>query len=1090
MDEITINKQTKGTYSDSARMRLRGLVRIASEISSTFWPMRSFVANNPLHSLEYLDFETAILLGKEKLGGCGYLSNNLYRDYFNSGRILPEKVDLALKPLAQNKNIRLGGREITHKEVLRANLLRPISPPEAEAPNALLRNAKDGAALESLAEKLQQTMKATSIEAWIASMREKDSERLAHLQTLSRWCDLSLGTKIVDHINGKMILWCGAFLDEGQAPWEMPARKKGFYTAWKAAAKQTWEGAGIRNIQEKVSRLSERPEDAVLESLDLLGIPESAWEDYLSLHLARLPGWTAFANWRAAQTEYEWQQAYPIDLVQILAIRLWYEREWASKICQKEIGMKVEIGQGGGKPYDAIREYMEKASAQHFLRKERTAANLPAWLSEEVDLLLYAGSSSRNKGWDQLARRYEMEAGSDRDRLCRLSAAWRLTALAVGLKINPEILADLATDDLTTLLMWLDDFPESQHGPVWLEAFEASYQHALIKKLQPQSGRKTGKRPTAPATRALAQAIFCLDVRSEPFRRQLERVGHYETYGFAGFFAAFIRYRAFGSHHETDLFPVVMEAKNVIHEIPRIAEEKRVSRHLAGAKLLHAGHTLFHDLKENVITPYVMVESIGWFFAFPFFGKTFWPVQYQRWVTRLLARFAPPIATTLTVDKLIKSEVEEIISSEQGVTIRQALREWLGQSVDGVANDLIESLRRWALNSDLTKEAASSKIHLKAVSLFDSEEDATAFIDQLRDRYRITPGWSSARMEQITRTGYTLKEQAFTIETALRVMGLTGNFAQFVLVCGHGSSNENNPFAAALDCGACGGNPGAPNARVFAAMANNPAVRELLSKKGLVIPEDTCFIAAQHDTTTDAVTLSDLEDLCPTHQQALSYLRDDLEKAKVLNNEERCRNLPDLKTGLSPEEAAKNVRKRSSAWNQVRPEWGLSGNAACIIAHRRLTEGLDLAGRVFLHSYDPDADPEGAQLEIIMTGPQVVAQWINMGYYFSIVDNEVYGSGNKIYHNVAGRIGIMNGPTSDLQTGLPWQTVTKGNRPYHEPMRLLVLIEAPRERIDPIIARHKILQHYYHNRWVNLVAVEEGCFYQYLPGREWVPALR
>ncbi|MFQ5542812.1 MAG: DUF2309 domain-containing protein [Nitrospiria bacterium] len=906
---------------------------------------------------------------------------------------------------------------------------------------------------------------------------------------MSQWCDTRFGTKITSQINDEMISWYGAFLDEGQAPWEMPARKQGFYAAWKKGALETWEGAGIRKIREKVSRLSDRPEDAVLESLNLLGIPESAREAYLSLHLAALPGWTAFSNWRSRHSSYPWQEAYPIDLVQILAVRLWYERERVSEVCQKE------IEPGHNNLYQDILAAMEKSSTKHFLRKERTAARLPAWLSDEVDLLLYAGSASKNSAWDQLAGRYEKEEGPDRNRIARLSAAWRLSALATELKIAQETLVDLPVKTLMTLLSWLDAFPESRHGPYWLNAFETGYRRSLLNKLAPRIGKKIDQAAGTSTSsvssfsrngRPLAQAIFCIDVRSEPFRRQLEKAGHYETYGFAGFFAAFIRYRAFGSHHETDLFPVVMEAKNVIHEIPKISEEKYVSRHLAGTKLLHAGHTLFHDLKENVITPYVMVESIGWFFAFPFFGKTFWPVQYARWVNRLLERFAPPIATTMTIDKLSKTEVEALIASEQCVTVRQALREWLGHSVVDVPHNQIEALRNRALTRNLSKDDSPEKTHQKALALFKSKSDASAFVAQLHDRYRITPGWSSARMEQITRTGYTLKEQAFTVETALRVMGLTQNFAPIVLLCAHGSSNENNPFEAALDCGACGGNPGGPNTRVFAAMANNADIRKLISEKELVIPEDTWFVAAQHDTTTDEVTLFDLEDIPSSHHEALASLKDDLKKAAMMNNEKRCQTLPDFNAEISPEEAVKNVQKRSKAWNQVRPEWGLSGNAAFIIGHRDLTEGVDLAGRVFLHSYDIDADPDGAKLEIIMTGPQVVTQWISMGYYFSIVDNEVYGSGNKVYHNVSGRIGIMSGPTSDLRTGLPWQSVSSGRRPYHEPMRLLVLIEAPRARIDPIIARHPILHRYYHRRWVNLVALEAGQFYQYLPSREWV----
>jgi uncharacterized protein len=126
---------------------------------------------------------------------------------------------------------------------------------------------------------------------------------------------------------------------------------------------------------------------------------------------------------------------------------------------------------------------------------------------------------------------------------------------------------------------------------------------------------------------------------------------------------------------------------------------------------------------------------------------------------------------------------------------------------------------------------------------------------------------------------------------------------------------------------------------------------------------------------------------------------------------------------------------------------------------------------------------------VLLTAPQVVAQWINMEHYFSTVDNEVYGSGSKIYHNVVGRIGIMSGPWSDLRLGLARQTVMNGDAPYHEPMRLLTVVEAPRERIEKLIARHNVLQHFYHNVWVHLVAFdpEDGVWYRYLPSGAWSP---
>src|SRR5439155_10068553 len=178
---------------------------------------------------------------------------------------------------------------------------------------------------------------------------------------------------------------------------------------------------------------------------------------------------------------------------------------------------------------------------------------------------------------------------------------------------------------------------------------------------------------------------------------------------------------------------------------------------------------------------------------------------------------------------------------------------------------------------------------------------------------------------------------------------------------------------------------------------------------------------------------------------------ENLREAARLTSQERYARFPEVRSVSSPEHAQGLARARSADWSQVRPEWGLSGNTSFIIGRRDLTKGLNLAGRVFLHSYDYREDPTHRLLEVIMTGPQVVGQWINMEHYFSTVDNEVYGSGSKVYHNVVGRVGIMSGPWSDLRLGLAWQTVMDGEMPYHEPMRLLTLIEARRASIETLI---------------------------------------
>lgn len=507
--------------------------------------------------------------------------------------------------------------------------------------------------------------------------------------------------------------------------------------------------------------------------------------------------------------------------------------------------------------------------------------------------------------------------------------------------------------------------PGIDHLGVFQRAMEIAYEASLAAALESASAAPG---PAVPEV----QAVFCIDVRSEVYRRALERVAPgVQTIGFAGFFGLPASYAPLGTDAERPQLPGLLAPS--LRLTDTLGDESADRTLIDARRRRLTGFARWCSFTRMPASSFGFVEAAGWSY----------------------------------LGKLLQ-------------------RSLLGSS--------------------------SAKV----------------------DRFGLQDNEARRLQPRFLLSGHDVLDRKTALaEGILRGMSLVDRFARIVALVGHGSSSANNPHAAGLDCGACCGQTGETNARTLAVLLNDVAVRAGLRSRGVVVPESTYFLAALHDTTTDEIEVFGTDALPESHAGDLARLRIALAAAGERSRAERASALGLGHLVGRPSALRRALRSRARDWSETRPEWGLAGNAAFIAAPRGRTQGIDLAGRAFLHDYDWRIDPEGKVLELIMTAPMIVAHWINMQYNASTTDPLRYGSGNKVLHNVVGgRIGVFEGNGGDLRIGLPRQSLHDGKRWMHTPQRLSVFIEAPRSRIDAVLAKHTLVRMLVRHRWLHLFCID------------------
>lgn len=519
---------------------------------------------------------------------------------------------------------------------------------------------------------------------------------------------------------------------------------------------------------------------------------------------------------------------------------------------------------------------------------------------------------------------------------------------------------------------------------LWLKAWEQSWQKKLAKTLEENNIALNSK------VRKIqipdAQFVLCIDTRSELMRRHIENVGHYETFGYAGFFGIAMDYKNENDSIVRKSCPPIVGSAYIVSEIPQKDKSEKAEKFAKRNTLKNFSEYFLRRMKNMLPSAFGYVEGSGVFYGFSLIGRTLFSGYNYRRNNRKI------------------TDYEEIYEPK----------------INTCTNE--------------------NHLHTDSIPL----EEKVAIV---KGAFDLT-GWQT--------------------------------FAPIVLFVGHGSHTANNPFGSSLDCGACAASPGRHNARMLAKLANLKEVREILLKNySFEIPRETIFIGAEHNTTTDEIVIFDSE-VPKTHSQSVQILKENLAKAQKNATAERLG---------EKDKSISQAQSKANSWSETRPEWGLAKNASFIVAPRELTKNLNLGGRCFLHSYDWELDTEGAALEGIMQGPMVVTQWINNHYYFSTVDNDTFGGGSKITHNITGKFGVVQGNGGDLKMGLPKESVKQSDTEmYHQPLRLSVIIKAPIQGVEKILLNNENLRSLLDNEWIYLMVMDvkdNDTIKKYNRGMKW-----
>ncbi len=550
--------------STIALERISQIIDQAGELLPIAGPIGAFAFLNPLQAFEDLRFEEGVAKAGRLFGAHPYLAEEKYRDKLARGRIRAEDLAAVLEEDLGDDADTLVGSLGTRHEIRLAMLQFPLrdGPAEelrwfvaetdaltrmrGEVPVAsrdrfieqtcrwLMREAIDGGdpsnrhPRQMLADLIAHFGE-DSVEQWSAETWES----LA-LQALWRICrqgvqgidvetsvppsptrhrDLLLEATGEDSdllVHGLLIRFCAAYADQGLAPWSLPERERGFFQSFCALYGKSggppdrWLH-GLAGEIERIRAVGHSALESISESLEMLGVPDDRWGEYLTAHMLALRGWASMLRQMVVRGDRVPLPAPAGTMDEYIAVRLILERLAITYVARSEMNYQGSLAD----------------------LREALLAQLPERTGRTVE-----------------------------------QRAFTIFQLAQLLSWTPPLLYQIPKERWAMLVRELEAFRGFERRRVFHRAFERRYRLQALDAIAIHCAAETSRVRTPSF-----QAAFCIDAREESFRRHLEEVDpNVETFGAAGFFSVAMYYRGVADAHFAALCPIVIMPKHWVVE--------------------------------------------------------------------------------------------------------------------------------------------------------------------------------------------------------------------------------------------------------------------------------------------------------------------------------------------------------------------------------------------------------------------------------------------------------------------------------------------------------------------------------------------